>query len=889
MVLKPFWRRRLTPVVVLAITLGATALIAFYVYESSARRDQARFQSLVISMQEEIRGRITVLETVLAATKGFIRADSPPLTLTEFEEFCEQLDVPDNYPGIQGIGYTARIRRSDVPAFEAFARSQGLPGFKVWPDNGKPYVHSILYLEPQDKRNIAAIGFDMSSNSVRREAMDRAARTGEPALTGPVTLVQEIEGPKQAGFLLYMPIYAGAPTNETQRLEQLLGYSYIPVRADDFAEALVGRKQILSIGLRIYDGAEPNPESLLHADPELARAGPPLFQERRAIEVAGRTWTVEFSSRPEFDQATGRGLSVAVAATGVVVSLILFALAFMLNRAWLRAAEQSEDLRESEATLATRERQLDTLLSNTPDIIARFDRNLRHLYVNAAVEPVSGLKPEQFIGKTNVELGIAPGSAEKWVAGLRRVFESGEPLTTEFSYQSPHRRYMFETRLVPERGPDGSIESVLAVTRDITAIKQAETRLRASARYAKLLADASRAFVEARLDEHAMAEGAVQALVAQLADVAAILKYEPDGDRIVNLAMRHRDPEIERLLFESPVGKAFPRSSTKVIASVIEAGAPVFVDDLQSTARLPEIATPYLELIRRINLRSLMVLPLKAEGRSLGVLVIGSQSKLNAEDMETCIELANRAALTLENARLFQESERAVRLRDEFLSIASHELKTPLTPLQLQMESLERLVQLKQPIGAERLESIARITVRQVQRLTALVGNLLDISRISSGRLALEPEPADLGAIVDETVERFAAEGERVGSPITVTKRGALEGVWDRLRIEQVVTNLLSNALKYGAGKPVEIYVTRQDGSVELRVVDHGIGLEPEFIPKMFDRFARGVSGRSYGGLGLGLFIVHEIVHSHGGTVEARPSEGATELRVVLPCAPRAA
>lgn len=886
--LRKWLMRRMTPYVVLGIALAATALSALYVYQSGTSRDWARFQALVTQMEEELLSRIAVHETILAATKGFIRADTPPLTRREFEQFVAELDLARNYPGIQGLGYTVHLRADRVATLERFARSQGYTDFRAWPPTGEPYVNSILYLEPLDKRNAAAIGFDMSSNPVRREAMHRAALTGKAALSGPVTLVQEIEGRKQRGFLLYLPIYAGEPTTETDRLRLLTGYSYIPVRADDFLQAVEGRREIYNIGLRIYDGNVASPESMLHSDPQLGSEPhpKPRFRDHHRIEIGGRTWTIEYRSRRAFDSEEPRNLSALVVAVGMFVSLMLYVLALLLQRAWLRAAEQTEDLRYSQAALATRERQLDTLLSNTPDIIARIDRNFRHAYVNPAVESVTGIKAERFLGKTNAELGMPPALVAQWQSAQTRVFETGEAVDSEFTFHGPDGEHVFLARMVPERNAAGQVESVLAVARDITELKQAEARLREAAGRSALLADVAQVFVEARLDESAIADGVVRVLTARLGDVAAILRYNPQNDEVGVLAQHHRVPDLERMLIESRIGTPFPRASTKIIAAVIDSGAPILVGEADLAANAPLIPTEYYELIRRLALKSLTVAPLKAEGRSLGVLALGSRAALSRVDFETAIEIANRTALALENARLYQEAHRAVQLRDEFLSIASHELKTPLTPLQLQMESLDRLAKRNEPIPAERLASIARITVRQVQRLTALVANLLDISRISEGKLALEPEACDLGAIVDETVERFAAESERVGSSIKVSKQGSLRGIWDRLRIEQVVTNLVSNALKYGAGKPVEVFVAEQGVSVELRVVDHGIGLDPEFIPRMFTRFARGVSGRSFGGLGLGLFIVHEIVTSHAGSVEARSGDGYTEFRVLLPAAP---
>jgi signal transduction histidine kinase len=249
-------------------------------------------------------------------------------------------------------------------------------------------------------------------------------------------------------------------------------------------------------------------------------------------------------------------------------------------------------------------------------------------------------------------------------------------------------------------------------------------------------------------------------------------------------------------------------------------------------------------------------------------------------------ELAHHAAMAIDNASLYREAQQAVRARDDFLSIASHELRTPLTPLRLQIGDLldrarasELQAQPAEKVTA-RLESVSR----QVDRMARLVSNLLDVSRIMAGRVALERESVELVELVREVLERADPEVQRGRYQVSFEATPPLFGRWDRLRIEQVVTNLVSNALKYGEGKPVELCVQRKDGEALLEVRDHGIGVAPDQQERIFGRFERAVSARSYGGMGLGLYIVRRFVEAHGGTVrvESRLGEGST-FTVELP------
>lgn len=230
--------------------------------------------------------------------------------------------------------------------------------------------------------------------------------------------------------------------------------------------------------------------------------------------------------------------------------------------------------------------------------------------------------------------------------------------------------------------------------------------------------------------------------------------------------------------------------------------------------------------------------------------------------------------------------ERALNLRDEFLSVASHELKTPMTSLKLQLQMARR--RLRHPAGytPERIEHALDISVRQVDRLTALVESLLDVSRIQAGKLMLNCENVDLTALCLDVVERFSDDLAEANCPIDIRSEPPVEIHCDRFRIEQVLVNLLTNAMKYGAGKPICISLRRAESRsrAEIRVRDQGIGIAADKQERIFERFERAVRESSVDGMGLGLYIARQIVTTHGGqlTVESELEKGSTFI-VELP------
>jgi PAS domain S-box-containing protein len=236
-----------------------------------------------------------------------------------------------------------------------------------------------------------------------------------------------------------------------------------------------------------------------------------------------------------------------------------------------------------------------------------------------------------------------------------------------------------------------------------------------------------------------------------------------------------------------------------------------------------------------------------------------------------------------ERKRAEQELHQAVRSRDEFLSIASHELRTPVTPLKLQLQGL--LKHLRQDtlksLPSERLEKMANTIDRSLGRLVNLIDSLLDVARINAGKIELHPEEIDISEVIQETCQRFQQEGKLYGSDITIEAPPRLAGFFDRTRLEQIVSNLTVNAIKYGNGKPIQVSVFERDGKLVIAVKDHGIGIERADLHRIFNRFEQIGKHAGAGGLGLGLYITKQIVDAHGGKIEVKSKPGEGSVFVV--------
>ena len=245
------------------------------------------------------------------------------------------------------------------------------------------------------------------------------------------------------------------------------------------------------------------------------------------------------------------------------------------------------------------------------------------------------------------------------------------------------------------------------------------------------------------------------------------------------------------------------------------------------------------------------------------------------------VDLSELKRVEAERNRLYEEARDAVKARDAFLSVAGHEIRTPLSALNLIVYQLARQVR---AAGNEKAVDLAGRCEKQVARLIRLADELLDVSRISAARLHLNPEEMDLAQLARDVVDRFDESARRADCALELRALTPVAGFWDRLRLDQVLSNLLTNALKFGAGEPVVVEVSAQGADALLTVADRGIGIHDADQRRIFERFQRAVTAETYPGMGLGLWITREIVEAHGGriVVESRPGAGAT-FRVSLP------
>lgn len=466
---------------VLALALCGTVL-AWYVTDAATRSEERqRFKAEINAVRLDLEERLHAYEQVLRGGVSVFHS-WPTVTRASWRSYIENLQIAENYPGIQGIGFSQLIRPADRRSHVLAVRAEGLPEYRIWPEGERDIYTSVVYLEPPDWRNQRALGFDMFQEPVRRAAMERARDTGLASLSGRVTLVQETDQAIQPGFLMYLPVYeTPSPADEAQRRLQLVGYVYSPFRMRDFMRGLLGGRD-RRVAMQVFDGPEPTEEALLYEgrawDARYAAEAP--FIETVRVALGGRTWTLEFAALPSM--GADRSEPQLVAAGGLVTSFLLWVITLVLasHRAQVTAANQQLRLdiarrEQIEAQLRDTESSFRYLFEKNPNPMWVFDREtLEILEVNDAAVKHYGYPREEFRRMRITEL--RPAEEVPRLEEFLRRRGTGLSASGEWQHLTKDGRridveisgYTLEFQHRP---------ATLVVARDITDSKRAEARL----------------------------------------------------------------------------------------------------------------------------------------------------------------------------------------------------------------------------------------------------------------------------------------------------------------------------------------------------------------------------------------------------------------------------
>lgn len=529
--------------------------------------------------------------------------------------------------------------------------------------------------------------------------------------------------------------------------------------------------------------------------------------------------------------------------------------------------------KRAEAALQASMQQVTHILESVSDAFIALDAEWRPTYVNQQAARLLRREQHELIGQS-IWSAFLHGGRSEFAAQFRTVYETQAPV--EFEAFCVSLRSWFRVRADP------SAAGLSVYFRDVT-----ERRRRDEAR--QFLVEAT-SLLNASLDYTTTLDDLARLITTRLADWCVVDMLMPNGtvQRMASATANPGQADLAEALRRYPPSLDADAGSARVLRSRKGEFYPsIRMERLASIAYNAE----HLALLQELGMASVMFVPLLARGQILGAITFirsRPDHPYDHVDFALAEDLARRASVAIDNARLYLEAQEAVHVREVFLSIAAHELKTPLTSLLGYAHVLQRRVA-REAVFGEREQRTLGAVVEQGQRLNRLIEALLDLSRIQTDRLSIERQPVDLAALAQRLVAEMLPTLDQHSLHLVVPEPLIVEG--DQLRLEQVLQNLLQNAIKYSpGGGPILVRIDRQASAAgpvaRLSVTDHGIGIPSDAQPQLFQRFYRAgnVDPRRISGLGIGLFVVNEIVTRHGGSIHVQSQEGVgSTFTVCLP------
>ena len=410
-----------TATLILVFSLVLTALAWAATRHFALDEARQRFERHTDEIQARMVRRMGSYEALLLGGSALFAANGD-VSRDQWRHYAKTIDPELRYPGIQGFGFSRLVRPHELAGHEAAVRAEGFPDYRVRPAGARDAYSAIVYLEPFVERNLRAFGFDMASEPTRREAMHRARDTGETALSGAVTLVQEDGRQVQKGFLMYVPVYRGGtvPATLSARQERLVGWVYAPFRVNDLMHGMIG-DEAHDVGFRIHDGEPSADNAALYESQDERSLASAVFDRRVVQNFAGRKWTLSFSGG-DGDSPAETWPSNVVAVAGLSIDLLLFWTITQLTRS-KRRVEAEIAVRIAEAERRTD--WLDAVSDLSPNGVLVFDLDdeglLRLVFTNPTFSQLFGMRPEDL-------LGLSEDAVNEWLSGLVGPNEEALPL-----------------------------------------------------------------------------------------------------------------------------------------------------------------------------------------------------------------------------------------------------------------------------------------------------------------------------------------------------------------------------------------------------------------------------------------------------------------------------
>jgi PAS domain S-box-containing protein len=814
--LKKHWLPFVTPLLIIFSTFTIVSFVGKQLLQRNQQLLEKQFEFETQRVTSKIEVRIISYTQLLRGASGFF-AGSKEVTRKEWHDYVEKLDLDQNYKGLQGLGFTKLIPAKQLDKHISELRKEGFPDYVVTPEGMRDVYTSIIYLEPFSGRNLRAFGYDMFSESTRHKAMEKARDTGATVLSGKVMLLQETKTDVQAGTLAYHPVYSNNAILQTveQRQAALIGWVYSPYRMNDLMNSAL-ESDLTNVRLEIFDGNnELQADKLLYdsrsKSDTIEKTNMPTLSLVKTIEMEGCYWTLRYSALPAFFGKEKYG-SNWIELTGLSVIVIL---SFMVAGAFFNTRQRAEIIAKTlTSSLHDNEEQLNVVMQSTQVAIFLSDSTGHLVFVNPAALKTLGYQLEELIGKSATIL-----LEHHEIIRAARYIEEGikQQLVDNWLLKTKSGKpILFE--LTIQVLNDGRF---LTTGNDITERNKIETSLRESEQRFRLMADSAPVFI-------------------WITDnfKACTWFNRKWGDFIGLTIEDNQNSGWEHLLHSDDI---------KIRSEHFDSHEPFSI--IYRSCRYDGEWRWILE----------NALPRFDEANKfLGYIGSGvditEQKQYEKELLEAreIAELANMA-------------------KSEFLANMSHEIRTP-------MNAVIGLTQLalNTELTAQQHDYLEKI-LGSSQHLLSVLNDILDLSKIEANKLTMVSEPFDLDELIHNLNNLFLsrANEQNLEFGLKIDSDVPRHLMGDALRLQQVLINLLANALKFTKTGFIHLVVNKIETKnhqiiLKFTVRDSGIGITEETQHLLFQPFTQGDNSitRRFGGTGLGLSISSRLVKLMGGEIQ---------------------
>lgn len=833
--LNPLW----LPVAVLIVSLGSTAWVWRNAQENATRDLQATFDFRVREVSGSIEQRMKSQEQILRGVSGVFGHGSK-LDRDGFRQYIEALRLPENYPGIHGVGFALIVPLAGKETHTALLRKEGFTHYAIKPDGKRDVYSPIIYIEPFSGSHESALGFDPYTSPILRTAMERARDLNKPIVSRLITLTQEPGKIEQPGFMMYLPVFSTNAAHRTfaDRRANTAGWVFTSFRMSELMDGILGERTD-DIAIQIYDGEVINSDALMYdvsnAITDRKSSVVPL-KATHHMGIGGHTWTLVIKTLPGFEAQVDSDKPGLITRIMLGSSFLLALLTWIFIQGRTRALEDA-------GKLATAKASYQSMFDNALDAVFLLRDNVI-VDCNGRGQTLLGCPREQIIGQTPVY--FSPLLQPDGQASSERACEIKNRLATgeqffEWQFQRRDESTVF-CDIALRQMLIGDEMLYLANVHDISERKKAEQEIkRTSSELEAILQSAlvGICFITNRHHQWVNKK------------FATMMGYEPE--ELIGQSTRIHFPDESSWQLIGDL--AYP---------VMAQGKP-FSTDWQMRRRDGSLF--WAELFGK---------PVDENDSSKG-------------SIWTYLDITHRKQAEAEIRAALEQQKELYQLKSRFVSMTSHEFRTPLATI---MSSAELLKYYSDRMPAEERTEVIDSIEKAVKRMTKMLEDILTIGKVDADKIEFHPELLPLQKFCEDLVSGIPLlleASDRAKCRINLQVIGNIgELRFDEKLLHHIFDNLLSNAVKYSpAGGTVLFTVASRPQAVEFTVADQGIGLPADEVEHLFETFYRASNVGSIAGTGLGLAIVKRAVDLHGGTITVDSVLGAgARFVVTLPTLP---